>query len=194
MKQVDNKLPDGVTREKIHHRQIDLHGYRRSDGLFEVEGRISDRKPHDFHPPRNGRSVPANTPLHDMVVVLVFNKDLVVQAVRTSMNAYPYATCSGGGDSLQALVGLRIGAGWNAEVRKRLPVSDTCTHMRELLGPMATAAFQTTTETRRHLLDARKADGKPVKVDTCYAYSASRDLVKQFWPDYYQPPATAKHD
>ena len=185
---------DGVTREEIHHRQLSIRGYRRSDGLFEVEGHISDRKSHDFQTFRGGRNVAANTPLHDMVVVLVFDQDMVVQSVRTSMNAYPYEVCVGGGDSLQVLVGLRIGAGWNSEVRKRLSVCDTCTHVRDLLAPMATTAFQTMAETRRHQPDQRNATGRPTKIDSCYAYSASRELVKRHWPDYYQPPDAKKRD
>ena len=36
------------TREELHFRRIDMRGYRRSDGLLEVEGRVTDRKPTDF--------------------------------------------------------------------------------------------------------------------------------------------------
>ena len=187
-----SQLSDDVTRDEIHHRQLSIRGYRRSDGLFEVEGHITDLKSHDFQTFRGGRYVHANTPIHDMVVVLVFDLDMVVQSVRTSMNAHPYQLCAGGGDSLQALVGLRIGAGWNSEVRKRLPVCDTCTHMRELLGPMATTAFQTMAETRRHSPDALDASGKPTKIDSCYAYAASRELVQRHWPDHYQAPDVVK--
>jgi len=39
-----------VTRNELHFRRIDIRGFRRSDGLFEVEGRVVDRKPHDFEP------------------------------------------------------------------------------------------------------------------------------------------------
>jgi len=39
--------------------------------------------------------------------------------------------CPGGGDSLRALIGLRMGTGWNGEVRKRLSSCDTCTHLKE---------------------------------------------------------------
>jgi len=40
----------GVAREELHFRRIDMRGYRRSDGLYEVEGRVTDVKPRDFAP------------------------------------------------------------------------------------------------------------------------------------------------
>ena len=46
---------------------------------------------------------------------------MIVHEVETFIRAYPYRECPGGGATLQALVGLRIGAGWSGEVRKRLP-------------------------------------------------------------------------
>ena len=39
-------MPDEqVIREEIHHCRIEMRGFRRSDGLYEVEGRVTDRKP-----------------------------------------------------------------------------------------------------------------------------------------------------
>lgn len=31
-----------ITREELHFRRIDMRGYRRSDDLYEVEGRVTD--------------------------------------------------------------------------------------------------------------------------------------------------------
>jgi hypothetical protein len=181
------EMSQGITREKLHTRRIDMDGYRRSDGLFEVRARLTDTKPHDFAPPAGDRTIAAGAAIHDVQVALVFDADLVIRAVETGMAAYPYVSCPGGGDTLQALVGLRIGAGWNSEVRKRLPACDTCTHMKEILGPMASAAYQTLTALRSHLVDQRDAAGHPVKIDSCHAYGASRALVERIWPAYHVP-------
>lgn len=178
--------PEDVTREELHHRQIDMRGYRRSDGLFEARAHLTDRKSHDFTPPSGSRTVPATSPIHDLGVALVFDRDMVVRDVSTFISAHPYAQCQGGGESLQALIGLRISAGWNSEVRKRLPSCDTCTHLKELLGPLASTAFQTMVTQRPHSLDTRDSAGKPVKIDSCYAYGASREIVKVLWPDYHR--------
>ena len=180
--------PDDVTREPIHTRNIRFEGFRRSDGLFEIVGQLADRKPFEFAPPSGPRVVPANEPIHDIGVCVVFDVDMVIHAVTTTMRAYPYRDCSGGGESLQALVGLRIGAGWSGEVRKRLPTGETCTHLREILIPLATAAIQAVNPLRsQSLLDAIDANGKPQKVDSCYAYGASRELVLQRWPAFHRP-------
>src|SRR6516165_5085267 len=113
--------PDGdVIKEELHFRRIDMRGFRRSDGLYEIEGRVTDRKPHDFPTGGTGEIVPANHPIHDMGVRLVFDDNMVVVSVQTFFDAAPYLDCRGGGDTLQSLKGLRISNGWNREVRSRL--------------------------------------------------------------------------
>jgi hypothetical protein len=176
-----------VTREALHHRQIDLRTCKRSDGLFEVSAHLTDRKSRDFKPQAGKHEFPAGAPIHDMGVTLVFDIDMIIREVDTFMASHPYSSCPGGGDSLKALVGLRIGAGWNGRVRERLPNCDTCTHLKELLTPMATAAIQGMVGLRPSTLEARDGNGKPSKIDSCHAYSATRELVREHWPEYYRP-------
>ncbi len=180
-------LFDGVTREELHVRRIEFRGFQRSDGLFEVEGCLTDRKPMDFQPPSGSRVVRANDPIHDLGVRVVFDSDMVVRAVQTFFRDYPYKDCRDGGDALQAMVGVRIAAGWSSEVRKRLPSSETCTHQKELMIGLATAAVQTMTVKRQHLQDAVDAEGRPLKLGSCYAYGESRDIVLQRWPAFHRP-------
>lgn len=183
--------PDStVTREPLHLRRIDFHGYRRSDGLFEVEARLTDRKTHDFEPPSGGRHVAAGETIHDHGIRVVFGDDMVIRAISTAIRAYPYQECPGGADTLQSLVGLRIGAGWNGELRKRLPSGDTCTHLREMMVPLASAAFQLIYSVRTSNVGEANAEGRPRKIDSCYAYGAGRELVRMNWPQYHQPQGT----
>lgn len=177
-----------VTREELHARRLDLRGFRRSDGLFEVEAHLTDRKPFDFTLPSGTRTVPAKAAIHDHRLRLVFDADMVVRAVHASIDASPYRECPQGGRSLQALVGLRIGAGWNGEVRRRLPSSETCTHLKELLGPLASAALQSMHGVRPGQGEAADANGRPLKLDSCYAYGVTRELVMQRWPAFHRPP------
>ncbi|HEY5307719.1 MAG TPA: DUF2889 domain-containing protein, partial [Casimicrobiaceae bacterium] len=37
-----------VTRERLHRRAITYDGFRRADGLFDIEAHIVDAKDHDF--------------------------------------------------------------------------------------------------------------------------------------------------
>jgi len=179
--------PD-LTREVLHTRSIDFTCYRRSDGLFEVEGRVVDRKTQDFHH-RAGRSVPAGEAIHDMGVRLAYDLDLVVREIDTFTDSAPYARCPEGGRALKELVGLRMTGGWTREVRSRLAGARSCTHLMEILTPMATAAFQSLGFLRVDAPDRFREDGQPVQIDSCYAYAAGGELSIERWPNLYRLPA-----
>lgn len=178
---------DDVEREELHSRTLDMRGFRRSDGLFEIHGRVVDRKTYDFTIRNLGYVIPAHQAIHDMGVSLVFDERMIVQEVHTFTDAAPYAICPQGGEPLQTLKGLKIGSGWVREVRARLGGAKSCTHLMELLFPMATTALQTMSILRENLPDELDKSGRPVKIDTCYAYAAERSLVKQRWPEFYRP-------
>jgi hypothetical protein len=180
-----------VARDEVHFRRIDMRGYRRGDGLYELEGRVTDRKPYDFVPYSGGRHVPANEPIHDMGVRLVFDDRLVVHEVETFTDASPYPHCPEGGRALQSLKGLRMTSGWSRAVKSRLGGARSCTHLMEILIPMATAAFQSLSAVNRSRAEVLDATGRPMKIDSCYAYGAERELVRRRWPEYFRPP-TAK--
>src|SRR5258706_4962763 len=129
-----------VTREEMHFRRIDMRGYRRSDGLYEVEGQVTDRKPHDFISPNGSKRVPAGEAIHDMGVTLVFDEHMTVLEVRAFTGSAPYDSCFEAPATLQVLVGLRLASGWSMEVRKRLSGAACCSHLKEILVAMATVA------------------------------------------------------
>lgn len=176
-----------VSREELHFRRIDMRGFRRSDGLYEVEGRVTDRKPEDYTHPSDGKTVPANTPIHDMGVRLVFDEDMQVHDVTTFTNSAPYAACPEGGRALQSLKGLRMSTGWSREVRSRLGRERSCTHLMELLSPLATVAFQSLGALRASQPEQVDAAGRPLKIDSCYAYAAHGELVLHRWPNFHRP-------
>ena len=181
-------MADGdVTREEIHHRRIDMRGFRRSDGLYEVEGRVTDRKPFDFKPGGDGETVPAERAIHDMGVRLVFDGQMIVRDVSTFMDATPYPGCLGGGLALRSLIGVRIGGGWTREVKTRLGGAASCTHLMELLIPLATTAIQSLSPVRHAGPDQLDDTGRPVKIDSCHAYAAGSDVVKRRWPAFHRP-------
>ena len=178
-----------VEREVLHHRQIEMRGFRRSDGLFEVEGRVIDRKPFDFTPASSERVILAHQPIHDMGVRLVFDRSMLIVEVQTFTDASPYEICPAGGAALQDMKGVRIGPGWSSEVRRRLMGPESCTHLVELLLPMATAAIQTMSPINADKADRLDANGRPWQIDACYAYSAERALVEKRWPQFHRIPA-----
>jgi len=182
----------GSDREELHHRRIDMRGYRRRDGLYEVEGRVTDRKPEEFVPLNGSRRFAAGTPIHDMGVRIVFDESMVVHEIHTFTEAAPYDECPQGGRALQVLKGLRLGGGWGKEVRSRLGGEKSCTHLMELLLPLATVAYQSMSMVNRARPLALDPTGRPMKIDSCYAYGAQRSLVRELWPQYYRPADPAE--
>lgn len=182
------KAGEGQDRKLLHSRSIEMCGYQRSDGLYEVEGRLRDRKPYDFIPlVHSGRFVPANESIHEMYVKLVYDERLVVREIDSNTLAAPYANCHEGGTALQSVVGLAMSSGWSKEVKKRLGASRCCTHLMEMLIPMATTAYQSLSLASKTQPERVDSTGRPKKIDSCYAYSAQGALVQRQWPEYFRP-------
>lgn len=184
MQSSSSRLQAGASRKQLHLRRIEMRGFERTDGLYEVEGRVSDQKTQDLTVPGGGKLVKAHDAIHDMGVALVFDADMVVHEVRTFTDAAPFDECPGGGQVLQALKGARIAQGWSKEVRTRLAGARGCTHLVELLIPLATAAYQTMAMYRLAGPDRLDDAGRPLKIDSCHAYRAEGELVQVLWPAF----------
>jgi hypothetical protein len=185
-------LPPPAPRDKIHDRQIQLAVFKREDGLYDVEGRVLDTKPHAFRRLMQTQDTPAGTPLHDISVRLVIDEDLVVHDLVASSDSTPYPVCREAAATLAPLKGVRIGAGWNRRVREVLGGAASCTHIAELMGPLATAAIQGLTPRRRQTRpEPVDATGRPTKIDSCYAYASHQPVVKFLWPGFHQPRGDA---
>jgi hypothetical protein len=181
-------MTDDVERREIHHRQIDLRFFQRSDGLFEVEGRLVDRKTHPFRRVLHEHDTPAGTPLHDIVVRLVVDESLLVHDATAELAASPFEVCRGAANTLAPLKGLRIGAGWNKRVRELLGGAASCTHIMEMLGPMATTAYQGVAPQRLARMTQQGNDAYKSKIDSCYAYASHREVVARLWPNLRKQP------
>jgi hypothetical protein len=180
-------LPPPVPREELHLRRIELRGYRRHDALYDIEARITDTKSQ----PRvleRGAVLPAGAPLHDMWIRMVIDEDLLVHDVVACTDASPFGICGEAVGSLAQLKGMRIGAGWTAAVKQRLAGAKGCTHLTELLIPLGTTAYQTLSEVRQARPVTMSAQGRPAKIDSCYAYGSQREVVKRKWPEHYDGP------
>lgn len=184
----EEDLNAAVQREELHQRRIDLRSWRRSDGWIEVEGRLVDTKSQAFRRPLAEAETPAGTALHDITVTLVVDEAQVVRDVRAQMTTTPFAICAGASASLAALKGQTVGPGWNRRVRELLSRDAACTHVVELLGPMATTLHQALAPQRLAQLNAPGSEAKlQRKVGSCYAYAAEREVVARLWPKWHRP-------
>lgn len=169
---------DSVSREELHYRKVDLRFFRRSDDLYEVEGRLVDTKAQPFRRMLAEKETPPGQHLHDITVRLIIDSDLKVHAADAVMGATPFSICPGASNSLKPLVGLSIGAGWNKRIREILGGAASCTHIVELLGPMATTAIQGFAPQKMATIGDPGNDAQRLAwVDSCYAFAANREVV-----------------
>ncbi|MEZ5668209.1 MAG: DUF2889 domain-containing protein [Alphaproteobacteria bacterium] len=181
-------LSEPVTRDPIHVRSVTCRGYRRADGLWDVEGHLVDTKAYAFDSTSRGTLEPGE-PVHEMWLRLTVDDDLVVRGVEAATDAAPFPVCPSIAPRFTQLVGLAIAPGWNAKVKQMLGGVQGCTHLVELLGPIATTAFQTIFPLRERER-RQKGDRAPVPLEktpvgTCHALRADGPVVKEIWPEHY---------
>ncbi len=109
-------LPEPVKRDPIQTRKVEVSSFRRQDGMWDVEGCLTDVaalaiKNH------TGGMIEAGTPIHDMRVRLTLNDAVEIVTVDVSMDAHPYPVCPAIVPSYQKLKGEKIGPGWNRRIR-----------------------------------------------------------------------------
>lgn len=175
-------LPPPDPREEMHLRRVECRGFRRADGRWDIEGRIVDTKTYAFDNEWRGRVMPG-TPVHDMSVRITIDEDFVVHDAVAVTEASPFRICPEAAGAIKSIVGLRIGSGWNRKVKEKLGRTNGCTHIMELLGPMATTAIQSLVMVRR--AKALASDKPPPMIDQCYAYASDREVVKKRFPAHY---------
>jgi hypothetical protein len=180
-------LTDPAPREPLHLRDIELRGYRRQDGLFDIEARLTDTKSYAFSNQDRGEVTPG-TPLHGMLARMTVDEDMVIQCFEAATEFGPYAVCPAAAPNFASLAGLRIGPGFIRAANQRVAGTKGCTHLRELLGQMATVAFQTLVVVRRNKQAAPNSasnPSRPAMLNSCLAYADGGEVARRVWPDYY---------
>lgn len=174
-------------REPIAAREIECRSYRRSDGLWDIEGHLTDVKAYAFHNRFRGTIEPG-VPLHDMWLRLTVDADLLIHAVEAATDAGPYETCPAILPSFQRLKGLRVGPGWNRQVRERLGGVRGCTHLVDLLRPLATVAFHTVLWSRSSPAnedDTLKRIARRPPLNTCHVWASDGEVVREEYPEHF---------
>lgn len=175
-------LSPPADREDRHYRQVSCRGYARKDGLLDIEGELIDSKAYDFPSSTHG-IIPSGTPVHHMQVRISIDFDMVIHHAEAVTVHGPYAVCPKGAENITGLIGLQIGVGWKRKVQAAIGGPKGCTHITELMGPMATTAFQTLYgEKARKTRDAVGADQNhqlktplPSLNNSCVAYAEHDD-------------------
>lgn len=179
-------LSDPQNRELLHLRDIALRGYRRLDGLFDIEAHLTDTKTYGFANEDRGR-VEAGEPLHGMWMRMTIDEDMRIVACEADTEFGPYAVCPAAAPNFSRLAGLVIGRGFLKAAQERVGGTQGCTHLRELLQQMATVAIQTL-YAQRSQREKETRQEKPALLNTCLAYATDSPVVRRQWPHLYTGP------
>ncbi len=173
-------LEPTVRRDLLHTRRIEIHGYKREDGLYDIEGHLLDTKVYDFKLAAGVR--PAGEPVHGMWLRITVDKTLTIVDAAAAMDAMPYVDyCGAIVPAYRKLVGLAVRPGYHQRVKELLGGVRGCTHITELADALATAAFQTMAGQR-----VQDPDKRPFQLDRCHALAETSPAVGRYYPKWYR--------
>ena len=165
----------------MHTRRVTYRGFKREDGLWDIEGELHDSKPFDFDLRGEGH-LAAGEPVHHMHIRVTFDETMVIRAIDVAMDAAPHGPCPQTLPGMQRMVGEVLGKGWRHTIQRHLGGIAGCTHLRELLFNLATAAMQT-----RVGSFAPSTDGRPpAHLGQCLSWDVKGPVVERLYPMFFQ--------
>lgn len=165
----------------MHTRRVEYRGYRRDDGLWDIEATLHDSKPHAFEITGEGRWEPGE-PVHHMHMRVTVDERMVIRGIDAVMDAHPHDPCPQALPPMQRFLGETLGKGWRHTIQRHLGGVQGCTHLRELLFNLATAAFQT-----RSASFAPPPDGRPpMHLGQCKAWDFDGPVVEKVYPMFFR--------
>ena len=182
-------LSPPAPRKPSHTRRVIYQGYEREDGLWDIEAELHDSKPFDGKSLRDGSVRPAGAPIHHMWLRVTVGRDLVVHAIEAAMDTVPLHDCPLARTALQQMVGCSMARGWRQSIQKHMGGVASCTHLRELLFNLATAAFQTIP----HHLEMQRlqrgeswhsTDTPPFFMGKCMTWDYNGPVVARYAPQF----------
>lgn len=180
-------LPRPVNRKLSHTRTIECRGYEREDGLWDIEGHLTDVKTETWKNRTGSSDLPAGMPAHDMWIRLTIDLKFVIHEAIAVTASGPYALCGDITPKFAQLKGVRIGRGWTKGLRDLIGGANGCTHQWELLGRMASAAYQITNRARQ-AVHKHQPGTIPHTFNTCHMYTPESEETLRRWPELYKGP------
>lgn len=189
-------IASSITRTRTHVRQIRYEGYRRSDGLWDIELRLCDERDYASQGFERG-AIPPGSPVHDIRLCVTLDDALVVRAITGEYAARPFGACVRALPPLQRLLGACVAQGWRRQVASQLGGEVGCAHVRDMLVQLAAAAYQIVPvwHARTRGVAVRRADGEaPMHLGQCVAWALEGDAVAAIYPEFATRPAVAAKD
>ena len=177
-------LSPPAPRAPIHKRVITCEGFRREDGLWDIEARLVDTKSYAFANTWRSEVLPGE-PLHEMLIRLTLDEHYMLVAIECASDHTPHAACPAILPNFQRLVGLKVGPGWTRKVRELVGGAEGCAHHVGLLGILATVAFQTMGPllARERGMEKSGADAGKFLINSCHIWREGGEWARQFHAD-----------
>ena len=186
-------LPAPHPRTHLHTRAVVYRGYHREDGLWDIEAEMTDTKTYALDRAERG-PMPPGTPIHGMSIRVTVDDAMVIREIASSSDHTPFNECAQGAEPMQRMVGVAMGPGWRQAIEKALGGVRGCTHLRELLFNMATAAYQTIPSYQHRLRRLAgqpevEGDKPPYHLGKCIAWDFDGPVVLRHHPKFagWQP-------
>lgn len=181
-------LSQPANRIQQHTRTVTCKGFKREDGLWDIEGHLVDVKDHSIQSKeRNNGTIPAGEPIHDMALRITIDLDLNIIDAEASMDFTPFRHCKGITEAYRQLIGVQIKPGFTKVCKDLFSGASGCTHLLELLGPIATAAYQATYQERETEDNWKPGNPLPPVMNTCHTWNQKSPVVREHWPHFSLP-------
>ena len=184
-------LSTPAARERLHLRRVSYEGFRREDGLFDIEARITDHKDRDYKLAMGTRS--KDIPVHSMWARVTINRQFEVVDIEAVTDEMPYpGQCNRIGPEYKKLIGANLLKGFRKAIAENMGGVKGCTHLSELLGYLPTAAVQTFAGIKN---ETESVDGKkPFQLNSCHALATDTETVRVYYPKWYAGEAATVGD
>ena len=175
-------LSSPAARERLHLRRVSYEGFRRDDGLFDIEAHITDHKDRDYKLAMGTRS--KDIPVHNMWARVTIDRRFEVIDIEAVTDEMPYpGQCNRIGPEYKKMIGSNLLKGFRKSIAENMGGVKGCTHLSELLGYLPTAAVQTFAGIKN---EAETVDGKkPFQLDSCHALATNTETVRVYYPKWF---------
>jgi len=174
-------------RKLATNRSITCTGYAREDGLWDVEAHLVDTRPVGVSHPKYGVPKPAGFPLHEMKIRITVDDEMLIHEAEAVTIHAPFDPCAVPPEVFPKLKGLSFSKGWKKQVSGIMGGTKGCTHLLELLGNLATVAYQTVASSDEWVAKIDRGEIRPFYINSCYSYKESGALVERLYPDLFEP-------
>jgi hypothetical protein len=175
-------LSSPLQRERLHLRQVSYEGFRRADGLFDIDAHLCDTKDRDYPLAMGTRS--KDIPVHEMHIRVTIDRKFNVIDIEATTDEMPYpGHCNTIAPDYKKLIGANLLKGFRKSIAEQLGGVKGCTHLSELLSYLPTAAVQTFAGLQRET--EGWGDKKPFQLDACHALDTRGEAARLYYPKWY---------